>query len=125
MDSELFIVVRGRVTVMVQHHKRSKAVEVAQLGAGQFFGEMSLMTGEKRKATVRSVGETELMAVGKEAFHRVFDLEPELMQRLSVELAEREKQLDKVAHSDRLSEVDTANERSAELLKRIRDFFSL
>jgi hypothetical protein len=42
-----------------------------------------------------------------------------------VELAEREKQLDKVAHSDRLSEVDTANERSAELLKRIRDFFSL
>ncbi len=125
-DSELYIVVRGAVTVHVQHaNKRSREIEVARLDAGEFFGEMSLMTGEKRKATVRSVGECELMALGKEAFHRVFDVQPELMQRLSVELAEREKELDKVANTDRKSEVDTSHERSAELLKRIRDFFSL
>ncbi len=124
-DNELFIMVRGTVKVLVKQTKRRKPVEVARLGPGQFFGEMSLLTGEKRTATVRSVEECELVAVGKEAFHRVFGLHPELMQRISVELAEREKQLDELAQTDRVTQVDAADERSAELLKRIRDFFSL
>ena len=123
-DNELFIMVRGTVAVLVKQRK-GQPVEVARLGPGQFFGEMSLMTGEKRTATVRAVGECELVAVGKEAFHRVFDLHPELMKRVSVELAKREKELSDLEKTQTDDESDSTRERSAELLNRIRDFFSL
>jgi small-conductance mechanosensitive channel len=123
-DEEFFIVVRGQVSIRIG--KRAQT-EVARLGPGQFFGEMSLMTGEKRAATVRAVGECELLVVGKEAFHHVFDLHPELMQRISEVLAAREQELGAMRQreSDRPSSPAGSEARRAELLSRIRDFFSL
>jgi CRP-like cAMP-binding protein len=86
---------------------------------------MSLMTGEKRSATVRSVGECELLAVGKEAFHHVFDLHPELVQRISEVLAKRNVELGEIELEKTDPGGADSDRRSAEILSRIRDFFSL
>ena len=47
-----FVIHRGHVSVHVGTDGAQQ--EVARLGAGQFFGEMSLMTGDRRSATVRA-----------------------------------------------------------------------
>lgn len=52
---ELFVVERGEVEVLVDGHGGMQ--HVASLRKGMFFGEMSLMTGEERKATVRTEGD--------------------------------------------------------------------
>ena len=62
-------VVRGG-TVAVQIGVLGASKEVATLGDGQFFGEMSLMTGESRTATVVAKTDVECYVVDKEAFQR-------------------------------------------------------
>ncbi|HEY3236604.1 MAG TPA: mechanosensitive ion channel family protein, partial [Polyangiaceae bacterium] len=66
---ELFLVEHGEVCVNIEG-KRGP-VEVARLGPGNFFGEMSLMTGEPRSATVLAAVECELIVVKKESFQHI------------------------------------------------------
>jgi len=53
----LFIIVKGRARV-VREDRSGTPLPVARLGAGQFFGEMALLAGESRSASV--VAETDL-----------------------------------------------------------------
>ncbi|MEM9189717.1 MAG: mechanosensitive ion channel family protein [Myxococcota bacterium] len=122
-DEEFFIVLRGRVSIEVRKARRNRTQAVATLGPGQFFGEMSLMTGERRRATVRSVDECQLLVIGKQAFHRIFDDRPELIAKISRVLAAREEELGELTEEG--MEKTKPDERSAELLTRIRDFFSI
>ena len=122
---ELFIVRRGEVAVMLEENGQGR-VEVARLGPGKFFGEMSLMTGEERRATVRTVNESEVLVVGKDAFSKVFDSYPDLVQHVCDVLAEREERLAEIRQSDsqRPPSMHGAENKQV-LLSRIRDFFSL
>lgn len=121
---ELFIVEHGMVAVVVGEGTRHSA-EVARLGPGKFFGEMSLMTGEKRKATVRAVSDTELLVVGKSVFQGVLEAAPDLAETISTVLAAREAALGErtslLPDDERSREQDRRNV----LLDRIKDFFSL
>ncbi len=54
--TSLLIIERGTVAVLLSAGGKSPT-EVTRLGPGQFFGEMALVTGEKRQATVRAVTE--------------------------------------------------------------------
>jgi len=62
----LYIVVSGRVRVVGETGR-----EVAQLGAGSFFGEMSLLLGSPHGQTVETLEESELMVVPKERFDAI------------------------------------------------------
>jgi CRP-like cAMP-binding protein len=53
--AELFLVRHGEVVVSLERDGHEE-VEVARMGPGDFFGEMSLLTGEPRSATVRAGG---------------------------------------------------------------------
>jgi serine/threonine protein phosphatase PrpC len=56
---ELFIVVRGRVTVV------KSGVEIAELRPGGHFGEMGLIDNAPRSATVRTLEPTRVMVIGR------------------------------------------------------------
>lgn len=122
---ELFILRRGEVAVLVSGNGGGEAVEVARLSPGHFFGEMSLMTGERRRATVRARVESEVLVLGKEAFSRVFEEYPDLVQHVSDVLAEREEQLTRAQGRSSRPPSQHGDERRAVLMSRIRDFFSL
>jgi small-conductance mechanosensitive channel len=89
-----YLVARGELAVRVRNGIGD--VEVARLGRGGFFGEMSLLTGEPRTATVVAVVESALLAVDRDAFSRVFAHNPEAAQELASVIARRRKGLDGV-----------------------------
>jgi len=94
-DSDSFyIVVRGRVGVYKRDADGSER-ELNRLGPGEFFGEIGLLTGAPRVATVRALEPSELLRLDKAAFGEL----------VSVSSATRD-QLDRVAR-ERL----TANSR--------------
>lgn len=122
--SELFIVRSGCVAVEIGAGLSQK--EVARLHVGQFFGEMSLMTGAKRTASVRAVEETELLVIDKLALRGVLEDAPDLAETISRILAERSQELEEEAASMSASDKKRTVERETTvLLDRIKRFFSL
>ena len=120
--SELFIVRRGEVVVLVGMDGK-RAVEVARLGPGKFFGEMSLMTGETRTATVVADGSCELFVVGHDEIREILEAHPHLAEHFAEVLAGRRAELGERA-SDAGDE-DEASAQTSVLLSRIKSFFSL
>ena len=119
--SELFIIRTGEAVVLVRSGE-NEPIEVARLGPGGVFGEMSLITGEGRSATVRTVSSAEVLVIGHEAFGEVLERNPELAQRVSDVLANRQAEIE--AAQTASQRFDKARD-SGELLDKIRNFFSL
>jgi small-conductance mechanosensitive channel/CRP-like cAMP-binding protein len=121
---ELFVVVDGQVSIVVGRERGSLA-EVSRLGPGQFFGEMSLMTGDARTATVRAIRETELLVVGKHAFSQILTHAPELAEKVANVLTHRQVELDEhlAARARRPKPEQDAD--TVALVERVRQFFHL
>ncbi len=113
----LYLVARGEVAVRVTTDGGEK--EVARLGRGALFGEMSVLTGEPRSATVLAVGDAALLGIDRDAFHRILDVEPELAQRLAEVIARRRLALD----AARAEAVPAMEKETASLLGRIGKIF--
>lgn len=68
-----------------------KDIILAQLGEGDIFGEVALITGKERTATVTTVRESRLMKLGKEDFHdmvRMYESVKTMVLRIVNERAE-------------------------------------
>jgi CRP-like cAMP-binding protein len=83
----MFLLLRGVVSVVLN---RSGGPEtVARLREGDCFGEMSLLTGQPRSATVVADEDCEALVIGKAAVGDLLESEPKLAEQLSLLLAER------------------------------------
>lgn len=69
-----YIIVKGEVEVLIQHPSGIH-IPVSRLGKGQYFGEIALVRGGKRTATVRAVGDQtiEVLALDRETFVGVIE----------------------------------------------------
>jgi CRP-like cAMP-binding protein len=69
----LFIVARGKVEVLTNGSPGAEASggAIAVLGEGHAFGEMALLSGGPRTATIRAVEDTDLLEIGKHDFERL------------------------------------------------------
>jgi len=69
----LYIVAHGKVEVLANGQPSADAFgsAIAALGAGHAFGEMSLLSGGPRTATIRAVEDSDLLSIGKDDFERV------------------------------------------------------
>ena len=65
------------------------------LGVGRYFGEMALLDGEPRSATVAAVGELQAMRIPRRPFLRLLQQEPALAIAMMTELARRVRRLEK------------------------------
>jgi len=121
----LYVLLKGSAAVRVSAPGGDDR-QVAVLEAPNFFGEMALMTGQPREATVIAQGEVECLRVDRKDLEGIIQQRPEIASEISgvlatrrVELAAAREGLDSVAKSQRLS-----SERSR-ILHAIRDFFAL
>jgi len=75
-SDSMYFIHSGAVTVA------QRGVDFAHLEAGDYFGEMSLVTGRKRNATVTTLRPSELFEISSEAFERLFETSPTVMHNL-------------------------------------------
>ncbi len=121
----MFVLLRGAANVSVA--KNGAAIQVATLSSGDCFGEMSLLTGEPRTATVRAERDCYVMEIGKNVMSQIIHDSPECLQQLSEILAER-----KMGTEMALRETPPTPEQAAKeheyrsvFMNRLKDFFSL
>jgi CRP-like cAMP-binding protein len=68
----LYIIARGKVEVLTDGLRGAEpGGAIAQLGQGHAFGEMSLLSGGARTATIRALEDTDLLKIGKSDFDRL------------------------------------------------------
>ncbi len=84
---EFFYVVQsGRVQVFRETADRIRTV-LTELGPGAYFGEVALVTGQPRTASVEALTEAQLVRVSKEEFNRLLDQNPQLARHIIQQLA--------------------------------------
>src|ERR1700704_6692012 len=76
----MFILLRG--TAQVSISKNGSLIPVATLNSGDCFGEMSLLTGEPRSATVRADADCYVMEIGKPVMAEVLRDAPGCLEAL-------------------------------------------
>ncbi len=120
----LFVIKSGQARVDVRD-ERGQVTTVAYLGPKEFFGEMSLLTGQQRSASVIAEGETEVILVDKSVLARVLAADPEALEALSQVVEERfQNSADKVAAAAQ-AKLGASDGREHTLLARIQSFLGL
>lgn len=120
----LYLVEDGEASVRVGDGTAER--EVARLEGPTIFGEMSLLTGAPRSATVVAMGDVECFRLDKSALQHILAARPELAASLAEVLAKRQAELRAAREG---LDADTARARAkhdeGDLLDRIRSFFAL
>jgi len=121
----MFVLLHGAANVSVSQN--GSMIRVGSLQIGDCFGEMSLLTGEKRSATVRAEDDCEVIEISKPAMASVLRDAPECLTQLSELLATRKMETEgllKDVMQDN-SQNSTAREYRATFLRRLRSVFEL
>jgi len=113
--ASMFIILEGAARVSVALPD-SQSTDVAVLGAGEVVGEMSLMTGAPRTATVSAITPLRALEITKPPIEGLLKASPELLERFGRVLARRQLELSKLGE-------DKEEEFEDDLLSQMRAFF--
>ncbi len=113
----------GRADVMLRGPSGEEGF-IASLKAGDFFGEMSLLAGEPRSATVVAMEDTVCIVIGSEAFGAIFGDNPAIAEKLSEVLAVRTAELEAV-RSKTVSRVESQRHIQMTIMSKIKRFFKI
>jgi len=121
-----FLVDRGEV--QVSKKMGGYVRELARLMEGQFFGEMALLTGERRTATVVAATDVDLFTLDKSGFQDIIAANPAIAVDISSILAERREALSQaegdVTHHF-VAQGGNPAELKARILDRMRNYFGI
>lgn len=82
-----YIILSGEADVLVESN--GKTLAVARLSDNEVIGEIAILTGVPRTATVRAVGELTALRIGKETFFKLITDIPDIGMEIMKELARR------------------------------------
>jgi len=114
----MFVVHAGTISIRITDPNGSGGHEVAQLGPGSVFGEMALLTGEKRTADVVAVTDVVALEIGKDSLQPILQDTPELAGAISEKVMERRDHLETVRAENQDGETQS-------VLSRIRAYFGI
>jgi CRP-like cAMP-binding protein len=93
----MFIVFEGLLKVSMKNGNGEPETVVGQFAPGQWFGEVSLLTGDVREATVRARTESIVYEITKEHLDALFERRPELVEKLATALVDRMVEMSRIA----------------------------
>lgn len=121
--ASMFVLAEGFAEVLVVAEGGTTPVRVGEIGPGDCFGEISLLTGENRAATVCAAVDSVVYEITKDHLRPLLDAHPKLAETLSGLCARRQ-----LATTTRLARPDAQAEEEAQhlgqqILTRMRAFF--
>jgi CRP-like cAMP-binding protein len=121
----LFIIINGETEVYLEAPNGEKRV-LNVLSKGDFFGEMSLMTGSPRAASVIAKTDVECYRLDKDAFEEVMLNRPAIAEEITQILVTRRAQLDSALQNlDEEALHQEIHHRQHEVLATVKRFFGL
>jgi CRP-like cAMP-binding protein len=119
----LYVLTSGEAEVKVTRDGTEK--HVAHIVAPNFFGEMALMTGAAREATVIAASDVQCLRVDRDDFSALVRKRPQIATEISAMLAERRVALNAVLEGLSANGADKVREERNLILRAIKDFFGL
>ena len=116
--SSMFVVGKGTLRVAIEPND----TEVARHGAGGFFGEMSLLTGRPRTATVSAVTDCEVMEVTADAFKRFVVDQPAVLEKVAAAVMLRQLELEQTRAN---AAATASSQTTGTFLTAVRKFLGL
>ena len=120
-----FIIRKGKVKVSFNNRK------IAELHDGDFFGEMSLLTGKKRNATIKALEDSEFIIITKDSFSNILMKDIKIAERISKILADRKKadvRFETLAKKEKMIKSFVPRKESEDektILDKMKDFFNI
>ena len=115
----MFVVLRGTVDVVLE----PSGQRVATIERGGFFGEMSMLTGDPRTATVRAVTDSQVLEIAAADIRRLAQANPGLLEHVSAVVEARRVGLAQAEASAAAAAEPAVEPRS--LLARIKAFLAI
>lgn len=97
-DDSLYVVLSGRLGAFL-HNDEGKEVLIRQMPKGETVGEMAVLSGEPRSATVLALRDTELVRLSKLAFTKLVDEHPRALRFITDLLVRRLREPPRLAAS--------------------------
>jgi small-conductance mechanosensitive channel/CRP-like cAMP-binding protein len=119
----MFFICQGAVRVILGAAGDSH--EVKRLGAGDFFGEMALLTGEPRTASVVADCDVDAYILCKEPFRLILERDPKIAEEISRTMVTRKVELEHEATQLASRQTVARLDVQKNLLARIQRFFRL
>lgn len=120
----MFIIIRGSARVLVLGNQ-GREVHVADKNKGDFFGEMSLLTGDPRTATVRAKEDMEVIVIDKEAFTEILLKDSKILELLVSALESNQSSLTTIIEEERQNSNTTNHSAREVIMNKIKDYLSL
>ncbi|MGE5047470.1 MAG: cyclic nucleotide-binding domain-containing protein, partial [Deltaproteobacteria bacterium] len=121
----LYVLTKGECEVRV-HGEGGAEKTVARLAAPNVFGEMGVMTGERRTASVVAASEVDCYRIDKDVFKSVLRNRPDMVDHISQVMARRRVELAAVREGlDAEARKRRVKEERSEILSSIQTFFGL
>lgn len=114
----MFAICSGRASVTLEPEKR----QVAMIESGGYFGEMSLLTGDPRTATVTAVGDTTVLEIDAGVFRTFGATHPSEIEKIGLAAVARRSELEQVRATGQDAAITDA---PASLVARMRKFLRL
>lgn len=97
IGASMFAIMKGAAEVSV--HVSGGKETVAMLGPGDIVGEISLMTGGYRNATVTATKTLTALEIGRPALHQLLSESPDLIPRFAGVIEQRQAELKRIRKS--------------------------
>jgi CRP-like cAMP-binding protein/small-conductance mechanosensitive channel len=121
----LYIIINGEAEVYVELPNGKRRI-VSALGRGNFFGEMGLLTGAPRSASVIARTDVECYRIDKEVVEELLQARPSIADEISHILVKRRAELDTAMQNlDATGAHKDLSQQRNEILATIKRFFSL
>jgi len=117
--NSLYIIRTGVCGVYVRKSGKQEN-RIATIESGEFFGEMSLLTGEPITATVRAMIDTSVIIIDKENFSKILNDNPTISVQLGEILAKRQKEL-----AEEAGRIVANTPSSSSMIAKIKLFFRI
>lgn len=114
----MFVVHSGTASVRLPDDSDESLHEVAQLGPGTVFGEMALLTGERRTADVVALTDVTALEIGKASLQPILSDHPDLVGAITTKVIQRKGHLDALRS-------DEPEEEEKTIVSRVRAWFGL